>query len=408
VTDYLFIQLGELRDQATWAAFDAAGRLLTPVSRGSLAAARTQADGRRVVVLVPAAEIVTTQAQVPITSQARLRQMLPFTLEDALAEDVEQLSFAVGPRLPSGAVSVAIVANERLGRWLEDLGAAGLSANAIYSESDGVPETPATLTLMFHGRRCYGRRPGQPPFVLEGFRIEQVLDVVRGSDDPEDLHSLLVYVDNTSRAQQQADVAHLRERGIDADLKLMADGMFPHLAATLIRRPGTNLLQGDYAPKSNWIALARPWRLAASLLVAAGLLTLVAQGAEYVVLRREDGALAQMIAEGCARFVSGGRASACETEVRRRLRDVGQAASGSGENFLTTLAAVADSRTTDTRIEALSYRNNVMDLQLVAPSIPALDQFRSEISGTGRFEAKLESTNPSDAGVEGRVQVTVR
>ena len=40
---------------------------------------------------------------------------------------------------------------------------------------------------------------------------------------------------------------------------------YRYLAATLAQRPGTNLLQGAYAPKSNWSAMAKPWRLAASL-----------------------------------------------------------------------------------------------------------------------------------------------
>ncbi|HLF13233.1 MAG TPA: type II secretion system protein GspL [Gammaproteobacteria bacterium] len=404
MTEYLFIQLAEEASQATWAALDGAGHLLSAIAHGPVADARSAADGRRVVLLVAATDVVSTQAQVPTASQARLRQILPYSLEETFAEDVEELLFAVGPRLPSGSVSAAIVAKQRLDGWLEALRSVGLVPHAVYSEADGVPDTPATLTLMLQGRRIYGRRPGQPPFVLEGFGIEQVLDLLRGGEEETpDLRHLLVYADETGRSAYQAELARLQDRLASADVKLMADGMFPHVAAALVHHPGTNLLQGPYAPKSNWVALAQPWRVAAGLLVTFGLVALLAQGVEYLSLRREDGALAESIAASCERLFSAARIATCKTEVQRRLRDAG--AGSSGESFLSTLAAVAQSRDPDGRIETLSYRNRTMDLQLLASSVPALDEFRRDLEETQRFKAIIESSTPNDSGVAGRIQL---
>jgi hypothetical protein len=76
-----------------------------------------------------------------------------------------------------------------------------------------------------------------------------------------------------------------------------------------------------------------------------------------------------------------------------------------GESFLSTLATVAEFRPGDSLIDALSYRNSVMDLQLTAPSVPSLDTFAQQIADTDRFVARIQSANPSDAGVEGRIQV---
>ena len=406
MADYLFIELTEDASHATWAAFDAQGRLLSTIGRGALTSVRPGADGHRVVLLAPATAVISTQAELPTASASRLRQMLPYSLEDALADDVEQLAFAVGRRLSPSAVSVAIVAKQNLTAWLDALRAVGVAPHAVYSAADGVPDTPGTLTLMLEGEKFFGRRPGQPPFVLEGFGIEQTLDLLqRDGEEMPELKHLVVYADEAGRRTFQAELERLQDRGVSAEIKLIADGMFPHLAANLAAHPGTNLLQGQYAPKSNWVALARPWRVAASLLLALGVLALVARGAEYLTLRREDAQLTEQIATACGRLVAGGRVTACENVVQQRLRDVGGAGARNGETFLSTLAAIAGSRDAQSRIEALSYRNQVMDLQLVSSSVPALDEFRRGLDETQRFEAVIESANPTDAGVEGRVKI---
>jgi hypothetical protein len=72
---------------------------------------------------------------------------------------------------------------------------------------------------------------------------------------------------------------------------------------------------------------------------------------------------------------------------------------------LSTLAAVAVARDADTRIDALSYRNRAMDLQLIAPSVPKLDEFSRELEQTRRFDVEIEAANQSDDGTEGRVRI---
>jgi hypothetical protein len=72
---------------------------------------------------------------------------------------------------------------------------------------------------------------------------------------------------------------------------------------------------------------------------------------------------------------------------------------------LSTLAVVAESDIDAGRIEALSYRNHVLDLQLTVPSVAELDEFAQRIGSRGRFVAHIQSTTPSEAGVEGRVQI---
>jgi general secretion pathway protein L len=295
------------------------------------------------------------------------------------------------------------VARERIDAWLAALETAGVAPHALYSEIDGVPDIPSTLVLVVEAGRISGRKPGEPPFVFEGLTLRQALDLVlvRKPDEPE-LRHVRVFADEAGRAEFEGELEQLGHRFASADVKLVGDGMFPHFAATLAQRPGTNLLQGAYAPRSNWAALFKPWRVAACLLAATAVLALVLQGAEFWRLSRSDAALTELVASACQRVVGNASTSGCQREVRQRL---GSGAATANESFLSTLAAVAVARDADTRIDALSYRNRAMDLQLIAPSVPKLDEFSRELEQTRRFDVEIEAANQSDDGTEGRVRI---
>ena len=188
MADTLFIRLGE--HGASWATFAPTGQLTSALSRGPLADARAAADGRRVVALVPGIDVLSTQAELPASSAARMRQIVPFSLEDSLADDVEGLMFAVGGRIGATAAAVAVVSKARLEGWLAELSAAGIVPQAVYSETDGVPDVPATLILLLEGERVYARRPGQSPFVLEGVPLRQVVNLLRAGGADELKHAI--------------------------------------------------------------------------------------------------------------------------------------------------------------------------------------------------------------------------
>lgn len=408
MAEHLFVRLESDGGEASWLALDGQGRALGPVATGSLAAAREAQAGRRVVLLVPSTEVMLTEATLPAASGAKLRKMLPYALEETLAEDVEQLAFAAGPRLPSGAVTAVVVARHRLEDWLGALQVEGLAPHAAYADAEGVPDTPSTLTLFIEGHKVYGRRPGRPPFVLEGLAPNEVLAALAANDGDEepaaDLRHLLVFVDPPGHALWEGELAALQASAASCDVRLLADGPLPRFAATLVHNPGSNLLQGPYAPKSDWQVLLKPWRVAASLVAAVLLLGILGQASEYWSLVRSDRQLTEAVMASCGEVVAAPQLNACEAQVRSRLAAAG-AGDTAGEGFLSALAAVARARNPDGRIDNLSYRNRIMDLQLTAPSVPALDEFARRIGESQRFAARIDSANQTDAGVEGRVQV---
>ena len=399
MADALYIRLGE-NGTASWATFAPTGQITSALARGPLVDARAAADGRRVVVLVPGIDVLSTQVELPASSPARMRQIVPFSLEDSLADDIEGLAFAVGARIGATAAAVAVVSKARLDGWLAELAAARIVPQAVYSETEGVPDVPATLMLLLEGERVYARRPGQQPFVLEGVPLDQVVSLVRAGG-AEELKYAIAYADPDTRAHRQDEIRALADQFESAEAKVAVDGLFAHFAATLAQRPGTNLLQGSYAPKSNWLELVRPWRVAAALLGVALVLGIVLQGAEYWSLRRADNDLGTRLTTQCQQVVGTNRTSACDAEIQKRLHQGNKSA----ETFLTTLEAIAAMRDPALRIDALTYRNRITNVQLIASDVGALDKFARDLEQTHRFAPKIESANQSNSGIEGRLQI---
>ena len=335
--EHLVVRLPTNPGDVSWVALDSAGQRLAPVASGSLEDAAGAAENRRVLVLVPGLEAVCSQASLPVRSAARLRQMLPYSLEDVVAEDVERLHFAAGPGDASGTTPVTMVTRRQMERWLAEFDLAGLSPERIYCESDGVPAVPGCTTLVVEGDCTYGRAPGQAPFALQGLGLGEILQVALGDGESSELPHVTLFADTDGYARCESDIAWLREQGVSVDVQLLREGLLPRLGATLIDRPGCNLLQGAYARKSDWQSRFRPWRFAAALLLGVLVLAIAGEGARYITLSREDRSVTAMLDSVPAQCTGTGLA-ACEAQVQRRLAST---VAGNGAGFLVALEQMA-------------------------------------------------------------------
>jgi general secretion pathway protein L len=406
MAENLFIRLDESVAEATALVLNDEGRIVEPPRPSLLEDLAGLAAGRKVVVLLPGTTAIATRAAIPKASQSRVRQLLPYSLEEAFATDIDTLHFAAGRRGPSGDLAVSVISKERLEAWLEAIENSGIHPYAVYSEADGVPDTPSTLNLIIEGACIYGRRPGGAPFVLEGLSLPEILALFAAREEQgSDLQHLLVYIDSDSKPARLPELAEVHPRVASLDIKELPQGILPRLATTLVFEPGTNLLQGAYAPRSDVTGLLRPWYTAAALLLALIAVTVGTKAAEYILLKRQDAALTEQVAAICSRSFGSGDLSSCRTQMRSRLLAAGEQASSGSETFLSTLSVIADSQENESRIEALSYRNRVVDLQLTVPSVTSLDAFAQRISETDRFDVRVQSTTPRDSQVESRIQV---
>ncbi|HZC86917.1 MAG TPA: type II secretion system protein GspL, partial [Steroidobacteraceae bacterium] len=111
MSDWLLLRLPRADTElATWLVVDARGAPLSPPQSGPLALAAARVPGRRVCVLIGGADVLLAEPEVPVKAGAKLQQLVPYALEEHLAEDIEDLQFALGKRSHESArVPVAVV-----------------------------------------------------------------------------------------------------------------------------------------------------------------------------------------------------------------------------------------------------------------------------------------------------------
>lgn len=391
--------------QAEWLVVDGTGARRGNVSWGSLSDATAHSSGRNTVVLVPGTDILLAEPVLPLKSGAKLAQVVPFALEEQLAADVEDLHFAVGKRDSRPGTPVAAVARSRMDEWVAALQAAGLSTDTMFAETSVLPTVAGAVAVLIDGKRVYVRRENQPGTVIEVEPLIEALQIALGNGEESREH-VTIFVSEEDYERERELLEELREFTASLQLKLLPDGPLPLLAASILKSGAVNLLQGPYAAKTKLNVSFAPWRYAAILaavFIAAHVGVKTWQYFHYMKVERQ---LDEQIAETFQQALPGAPLPD-PLEARRQVEQILGQLRGTGpvSGMLTTLAMLSEAmaQAPDTDIEALSYRDNVTDLRVLTPSVDVLDRIR-QVAGERGVTAEIQSTNPRDSKVEGRLQ----
>jgi type II secretion system protein L len=256
------------------------------------------------------------------------------------------------------------------------------------------------------------RRPGALPFAVELSPVSEALvvagviaDPLNAEAQPQAPESAILYVSPEDWESVQDEFEILVDKFDSLKVQLLADGPLPWLARGLEGTDAINLLQGEFSRTTDYAARWRRWRTAAALAVVLLIVHVAAQALQIRQARRETAALDGEIA---AEF-----SSAMPREVmqnpRRQMQsrlDRIRKSGASPEFFLRTLKVLGDAlaETPKTDIDALSYREDSLDLKVTAPSLAALSQL-SQFIGKQGMSAEIQSSTPVAGGVEAHVQV---
>jgi general secretion pathway protein L len=393
----------------TWIVADEQGRRVGTPGAGPIGAATQAAAGRRVVVLVPAVDVLLTSVSLPVRGASKVLRALPFALEEQIAEDIEALHFAAGRIGADGGVAAAAVDRGQLEAWLASLSDAGFDPQVICSEAEGCPAAPNHLNWVLDADRCLARSGDGLPVLLEIASVEEALRFGPGfPGESGDAKHLSVYVTPEGRMRHGDALEALRDELASLEIRILPDGVLPHLAAGVVSREPINLLQGQYAPRTQLDRLWKPWRTAAALLAVLAVVLVGQQALRLVQLKQEEARLDTAIAEAFQQALPGARMEDPRFQVERRLAALRGTGGASNESFLTALEAVGGAlgETPGITLQSVSYRAGVLDLRLQAPSVDSLEQIRQSVGRDGRFTATIQQANQRPDGVEGRIQLT--
>ncbi len=406
MADWLLLRLPRTPGEpASWLVADAHGAPAGPPQSGPLHLAVARAAGRRLCVLVPGSDVLLAEPEVPGRVGAKLAQLVPYALEEQLADDIEELHFALGKRpADSTRASVAVVRRALLEEWLGVLNASGLKPETLHAESDLLPENPGQAVMLFDDDTVTVRPAGGAPVTLPADALDEALAIAQSGDGPASgARGLIVYGGETEWERHGAQVEAARSRFEGVKIQLLTAGPLALLAQRLPSAGPINLLQGAYAPTATQAVGLRAWRLAALLLAALVGLHVAGKVAELQLLKAREHKLDAAIRET---FHTALPREPVASDPRHRMEQRLAAVRGAGGGLLPALQALAQARDSapGTSVQSLSYKGGALDLQLAAPDAASLDRLSQSLRSNG-WQADLTGGNNAASGYEGRVQM---
>lgn len=404
------------QEETEWLSIDEAGTAISAKQRGPLSLAAVLARTAKVVALAPATQILLAEPELPPGSGVKLARAVPFALEEQLTEDVDELCFAIGHRQSSGRTPVAVVSRSVLKGWLQELAAAGIEPSAIYADISLIPDNPGQTILWLERSRLAVRRPGSLPLAVELTPVAEALVVAGVVPDPlaepaapgiepKPLESAVLYVTREDWVRVQGEFEALADKFASLKVQILNEGPLPWLARHVSSADAVNLLQGEFARTTDYGARWHRWRTAAFLAVGLLLAHVAAAALRIHQANRETKVLDGEIAQIFAQTMPTETLQDPRRQMQARLERIRHSGPGP-EYFLRTLEALsgAVSATPKTTIDALSYREQALDMKVSGPSLAALSQLSQLVSKQG-LQADIQSSKPVDSGVEAQMQI---
>ncbi|HEX5339776.1 MAG TPA: type II secretion system protein GspL [Gammaproteobacteria bacterium] len=405
MAETLFLQMPAGDDPASWLVVDVLGNRVGRVQHGDLADAAAQAHGRRVCVLVPGAAISLLHASIPTRNLQKVLQAVPFALEDRLAEDVESLHFALGEYSGDG-YTVAVLKRAHVTRWLEQLAAAGLSADQLVPDILALPVREATLSLVSTPDQIMVRLPDGTAFssepALTALLIERQLVALRQTAICD---KAIVHVMQESDAASLTPV--LEAAGLEVQLAPLNDGVLPLFAASLRTGSAINLLQGEFNRRKDMSEHWQRWRLALGLLIAFCVVGIVQQGVSYFSLRHEAAQLDSAVLQQFHKALPDvHRVVDPRAQMQQRLSQLTGGRDSNGLMPMLTALGTALQANSAVQLAGFSYHDGSLQVQVQASQIQSLDDLKNALQQAGKFDVNLDSVNSNQGQATGRLTLT--
>jgi general secretion pathway protein L len=408
MADWLLLRLPRVPDQpATWLVVDPRGVATGPPQSGPLSLAAPRSAGRRICVLVPGTDVLVAEPELPTKAGTKLAQLVPYAMEEQLADDIDDLHFAVGRRQSdSTRTPVAVVTRALMDQWLTARKSAGLEPEAMYADSDLLPHNPGQSVALLEEDIVVVRPPSGSPVTLPSNALQEALEMAQASTAEGGAgRGLILYTGAPEWHEHSAQVESLRERFDGIKIQLLANGPLALFAQQLPTATPTNLLQGTYTPTTSRAVGLRSWRVAAILLASLIALHVAGKATELTLLKRNEHKLDVSIRETFQTAMPGEPSTPDARKVMERRLTAAGAAGSNG--LLTTLEALVQARNAapGSTVQAMTYGHGSVDLKIAAPDASSLDRIGQALRDNG-WQADLTSgNNVANGGYEGRLQI---
>lgn len=368
-----------------WAVVDAQGLVSQSAYQDSPDGLAAIAEGKEVIVWVPSQDVVLTQVTLPKMSRTRLAEALPFALEEQLIADVETLHFAHGEHQPDQALSVMIVAHEKMQAWLSQLRAWNIEPHCLLPDMYGLPVVEGVWHIVINDLALVRTGPSQG-FACDKNNLPALLELTASTALPERIaihnysgQAHAIQIDMPTLIQEE----HISREQFLSDLSRMGQSL-----------PSKNLLQGKYAVKKSRLPqVDKLWKAITYVSCALIALLFLYPLTSYFILKQRVNSIDQEIAQIYKRqFPQAKNVVAPKMRMEEKLQKV--SASRGESRLLSLLSYVGKGMmaTPNVKLKRFDFQNGLLALELMAASSDDFSAFTSYLSDQGLVVKQKNAT----------------
>ena len=367
------------------------------VKQGPLSNIVDELPGSEVILITPSEQVLLLSVHLPGKNPARLKQALPYALEDQLIADIEDQYFELGPKIKEQTYAVAVTEKNYLDSLLSALQQINIFPKAVYPESLLLPYDEGILTIVEDGERTLVRSGMFAGCVCDKDNISLIVKGI--IDDPEQqIHKL----------QYFGSVEGMSLLSIDMECK---QHEAPHALVSLMYHDSVkelNLLPKQFIHREKLDKKLKQWIPAAAMLLVWFVIQVSVQVYDYYHLKTQDVALQASLEKIYKQtFPESKRIVNVEAQMRQKLKELreksGKAESGFTEMMIKSAPILQKSP--GLKLQSLRYHEGRMDIDLEIRDLQSLEQLKENLIKVGDWQVEIQSASSAENKVQGRLQV---
>ena len=380
------------------------GEIKDSIKHGDLNDISDQEKNNTVIIMLPGEEILSKSLILPIKSNAKLKQAIPFALEDDIASDIDDCHFAFEKSEIDESIIVNVIDRKLFKNYLNQLKEINISPSFVVSENSCVYKTEDTINLIIEDAKAHGRCGYKEPYTLDIMDLSNIIKALESNNNINHLQ-ISLSKNNDSIVKQISELADTYK---SVDTKILSKGAFQEFIKNYFVQDHVNLLQGNFKPEIKFEKVFKPWRAPAALATILLLSLLINNVLNMNKLVNYEADLSAYFLNEYKYFYNNAR------NVNDPIKIVNSIKNGAQLNmnnsiFLNGLNIISESvaKENNVQLSSINFSDNRFNLRLLTSTLTSLDSLITNINTNGSLNAIIQTTNQSDNKVESRIEIQV-
>ena len=351
-----------------------------------------------IYAVMPGEYLISSEVSIPTRNKSKLKQALPFALEEKLSEDIEEFHFFILRWIPGKSVIAGVLSRKQLQQWQELFANAGLLISGLVADYQLLPvhsRTNVTIAMQDAERTSIHWANGT------GLTLDTSLIDIWWMQSKESIESAGV----NSAELAKKFISQKTESEVD-----VKEWNVGHTYMQWIQHWSSGMDVVNLLPQTQDATIKRAsipgLRFALFLLLISAMVKLGIDGYEYNILEtnyhRLDSEISQLF---LSTFPEEKRVVNAKSQFRQNIIGLKQDGHSNNE-FQQLLVLISPAiRSSRADVQEISYRQGALDVQCAVNRFSDLDNLKKKFEQGGVLKAELTSSGSLDNRVSGRFKI---